>query len=132
MAWAEISQPWRMTRWWLTRRYASALHVSTRSLLPFECLANCLTQSEYANKLLYIATLALAKLSIISLMIILTASDLHRKLGTALTAFIAVWGVASELAAAFQCGVVVPWHSFGPGSSCFSLVILTPGNVGDV
>lgn len=98
----------------------------------FQYLANCLTQSEYATKLLYIATLALAKLSIISLMIILTASDLHRRLGTALTAFIAVWGVASELAAAFQCGVVEPWHSFGPGSSCFSLVNLTPGDLGDV
>jgi len=79
-------------------------------------------QSEYATKLLYIATLALAKLSIISLMMILTASDLHRRLGIILTAFIAVWGIASELAAAFQCGIIEPWHSFGPGSNCFSLV----------
>ncbi|KAF2786903.1 hypothetical protein K505DRAFT_354168 [Melanomma pulvis-pyrius CBS 109.77] len=78
-------------------------------------------KSEYANKLLYIATLALAKLSIISLMMILTASDLHRRLGITLTTFIAVWGIASVLAAAFQCGIKHPWHSFGQGSSCFSL-----------
>ena len=84
--------------------------------------AQGLTQSEYAGKLLYIATLALAKLSIISLMMILTASDLHRRLGICLTCFIALWGIASELVAAFQCGIHAPWHSFGPGSNCSSLV----------
>ena len=62
-------------------------------------------------------------------MMILTASDLHRKLGITLTAFIAVWGIASELAAAFQCGIVKPWHSYGPGSNCFNLVNLILNNV---
>ncbi|KAF2726798.1 hypothetical protein EJ04DRAFT_452641 [Polyplosphaeria fusca] len=77
-------------------------------------------KSEYANKLLYIATLAFAKLSIISLMLMLTASPMHRKLGVAFTAFIAVWGVASEFAAAFQCGANKPWDS-GPERNCFDL-----------
>jgi hypothetical protein len=132
MAWAEICRPWHQTKRLLTRRYASALHVPTRSLLAFQHIANYLPQSEYATKLLYIATLALAKLSIISLMMILTASDLHRRLGITLTTFIAVWGVASELAAAFQCGISEPWHFFGQGSKCFSLVNLPPDDVGEV
>ncbi|KAF2188668.1 hypothetical protein K469DRAFT_565441 [Zopfia rhizophila CBS 207.26] len=78
-------------------------------------------KSEYANKLLYIATLAFAKLSIISLLMILTASDLHRRVGIALAAFIAVWGFVSEFAAAFQCGTKRPWDSFGQESSCFDI-----------
>lgn len=79
-------------------------------------------QSEYANKLLYIATLALAKLSIISLLMILTASDLHRNLGVGLTAVIALWGIASELVAAFQCGLIEPWRFVGVDTHCMSLV----------
>lgn len=79
-------------------------------------------QSEYANRLLYIATLALAKVSILSLLMILTAADLHRRLGIVLTVVIAVWGIASVFVAAFQCGFDEPWRFFGAGSSCFSMV----------
>ena len=80
------------------------------------------TKAEYANKLLYIATLAFAKLSIISLLMILTASDLHRNLGIGLTAFIALWGFISEFVAAFQCSSVEPWRFIGPESRCLDLV----------
>jgi hypothetical protein len=79
-------------------------------------------KAEYANKLLYIATLVFAKLSIISLLMILTASDLHRNFGIGLTCIIAVWGFVSELVAAFQCGRVDPWRFIGPAHRCLDLV----------
>lgn len=79
-------------------------------------------QSEYANRLLYIATLAFAKLSIISLLMILTAADLHRTFGIALTVLISVWGVVGEFVAAFQCGAREPWRFTGAGSKCVSIV----------
>ncbi|KAF1995267.1 hypothetical protein P154DRAFT_445865 [Amniculicola lignicola CBS 123094] len=78
-------------------------------------------KSEYANKLLYIATLAFAKLSIIILLMILTASDLHRRVGMSLTAVVATWGVVAVFTAAFQCGIEEPWHSFGKGNKCLGL-----------
>ena len=80
-----------------------------------------LSQGEYANKLLFIATLGFAKLSIISLLMILTASDLHRNLGLALTGFIALWGVLSVFVTAFQCGTVEPWRFIGT-EHCLDLV----------
>ncbi|KAF2637583.1 hypothetical protein P280DRAFT_530762 [Massarina eburnea CBS 473.64] len=79
-------------------------------------------KAEYANKLLYIATLALAKLSIISLLMILTASDFHRNLGIGLTVLISLWGLVSEFIAAFQCGVQKPWHFVGVESRCLSML----------
>ncbi|KAF2676399.1 hypothetical protein K458DRAFT_379955 [Lentithecium fluviatile CBS 122367] len=84
-------------------------------------------KSEYANKLLYIATLALAKLSIISLLMILTASDQHRNLGISLTIFIALWGVVSVFVAAFQCGLDEPWKFIRAGSRCISLAAFWRG-----
>jgi hypothetical protein len=72
--------------------------------------------------MLYVATLALAKLSIISLLMILTASRTHRNMGIGLTAFIALWGIVTLLVAAFQCGSSAPWQSFGPGSRCIDMV----------
>ncbi|KAF1946912.1 hypothetical protein EJ02DRAFT_418256 [Clathrospora elynae] len=78
-------------------------------------------KGEYANKLLYIATLAFAKLSIISLLMILTASKFHRNLGIALTCFIGLWGVVSEFVSAFQCGTVEPWRYIGVEGRCFNM-----------
>ncbi|KAG9191681.1 hypothetical protein G6011_10415 [Alternaria panax] len=79
-------------------------------------------QAEYANKLLYIATLCFAKLSIISLLMVLTASKLHRNLGLGLTGFIALWSALSEVVSAFQCGAVEPWRFLLREGSCFDLV----------
>jgi hypothetical protein len=79
-------------------------------------------KAEYANKLLYIATLTFAKLSIISLLMILTASDLHRNLGISLTSIIALWGVISQLVAAFQCGSFESWRFIDPKHHCLDLV----------
>ncbi|PSN69516.1 hypothetical protein BS50DRAFT_664532 [Corynespora cassiicola Philippines] len=79
-------------------------------------------KSEYASKLLYLATLTLAKLSIISLLMILTASDLHRKLGITIAVFIALWGFISEFVAAFQCECHTPWEIIGPNRKRYDLV----------
>jgi hypothetical protein len=87
-------------------------------------------KAEYANKLLYIATLAFAKLSIISLLMILTASDLHRNLGIGLTGIIALWGVISQFVVAFQCGSLESWRFIEPRHRCLNLVctiLLTRG-----
>ncbi|KAF2124995.1 hypothetical protein P153DRAFT_379080 [Dothidotthia symphoricarpi CBS 119687] len=83
-------------------------------------------KGEYANKLLYIATLAFAKLSIISLLMILTASKLHRNIGLGMLGFIALWGVISEFATAFQCGELEPWR-FIDQDSCLDLTAFWRG-----
>ncbi|ORX91865.1 hypothetical protein BCR34DRAFT_271458 [Clohesyomyces aquaticus] len=87
---------------------ANGLGRNFGSLDPYQIEAY--EKSEYANKLLYIATLAFAKLSIISLLMILTASPLHHWIGRSLAASIAVWGVLSIFASAFQCGAHEPWR----------------------
>ncbi|OAL47805.1 hypothetical protein IQ07DRAFT_104374 [Pyrenochaeta sp. DS3sAY3a] len=98
---------------------ANGLGQDTSTLLHSQFLAY--QKSEYANKLLYIATLTFAKLSIISLLMILTASVLHRNLGIGLSVFIALWGIVSELVSAFQCGTVEPWRFAEPTSVCLDL-----------
>lgn len=91
-------------------------------MTPLTCSSLTSTKAEYANKLLYIATLVFAKLSIISLLMILTASDLHRNFGIGLTGIIAVWGFVSELVAAFQCGSMDPWRFIDAAHRCLDLV----------
>ncbi|KAJ4333747.1 hypothetical protein N0V87_007408 [Didymella glomerata] len=84
-------------------------------------------KSEYANKILYIATLALAKLSIISLLMNITASDRHRHLGLGLTSFIALWGIVSVIATSFQCGSTYPWRMSDRESQCMDLIAFWQG-----
>ena len=72
--------------------------------------------------MLYIATLALAKLSIISLLMILTASKFHHNLGLGLTCSIALWGILSVIVSAFQCGSFEPWRFYGVDKKCFNIV----------
>ncbi|KAL6155154.1 hypothetical protein ACJQWK_00761 [Exserohilum turcicum] len=79
-------------------------------------------KAEYANNMLYIATLGFAKLSIISLLMMLTASKLHRNLGLALACFIALWAVFSICVSAFQCGTIEPWRFLGNNRICFDIV----------
>jgi hypothetical protein len=79
-------------------------------------------QGEYANKLLYIATLAFAKLSIISLLMMINIAVPHRNIGIGLIAFIAIWGVVSVCVGALQCGPAEPWRFIGAGNTCVSLV----------
>ncbi|OAL03444.1 hypothetical protein IQ06DRAFT_243335 [Phaeosphaeriaceae sp. SRC1lsM3a] len=75
-------------------------------------------KAEYANKLLYISTLIFAKLSIISLLMMLTESTLHTNLSISLTAVIAIWGFVSVFVAAFQCGSIEPWRFINPRKKC--------------
>jgi hypothetical protein len=79
-------------------------------------------KAEYANKLLYITTLVFAKLSIISLLMMLAEGPLHGNLGIGLTGIIATWGFVSEFVAAFQCGSVEPWRFLGSENHCIDLV----------
>jgi len=79
--------------------------------------------------MLYIATLAFAKMSIISLLMILTASQTHRHMGFGLTGFIAVWGMLSELVAAFQCGTHEPWRFLEAGEKCVDMVCTPPCDI---
>lgn len=74
--------------------------------------------------MLYIATLGFAKLSIISLLMMLTASKLHRNLGLALACFIALWAVFSICVSAFQCGTIEPWRFLGNNRICFDIACL--------
>lgn len=85
-----------------------------------------MSKAEYANKLLYIATLVFAKLSIISLLKMLTESTLHTNLSIALIAIISVWGFVSIFVAAFPCGKVEPWRFIEPRDKCLNLVGTTP------
>lgn len=50
----------------------------------------------------------------------LTASDLHRHLGSALTCLIILWGIASEVSVAFQCGTKEPWNTLNSGNECIN------------
>ncbi|KAJ4987855.1 hypothetical protein SVAN01_06585 [Stagonosporopsis vannaccii] len=84
-------------------------------------------KAEYANKILYITTLALAKLSIISLLMILTASDKHRHLGLGLTGFIALWGLVSVIATSFQCGRTHPWRTSNRERDCIDFIAFWQG-----
>jgi hypothetical protein len=86
------------------------------------CFSLTSIKAEYANKLLYITTLVFAKLSIISLLMMLSEGSLHRNLGLGLTGIIATWGAVSELVAAFQCGSVEPWRFLGLEHHCIDLV----------
>lgn len=53
---------------------------------------------------------------------ILTASNLHRKLGWGLTALIALWGIITEFFAVFQCGAKRPWQFIGEDAYCLGMV----------
>ncbi|USP73548.1 hypothetical protein yc1106_00822 [Curvularia clavata] len=79
-------------------------------------------KAEYANGMLYIATLGFAKLSIISLIMILTASKSHRHLGLGFAAFMVLWAAFSICVLAFQCGTTHPWRLLGDKEMCFNIV----------
>lgn len=72
--------------------------------------------------MLYIATLGFAKLSIISLLMILTASQTHRHFGLALAGFMALWAAFSICVLAFQCGTTQPWRFSSNREMCFNIV----------
>jgi len=60
-------------------------------------------KSEYAAELLYIPTMAFAKLSTAWLLYQITPDVNHRRMVTILLVVAAIWAFTTELAAAFQC-----------------------------
>ncbi|KAL9079934.1 MAG: hypothetical protein Q9157_001226 [Trypethelium eluteriae] len=63
----------------------------------------------YAGNLLFIASLALAKLSIVVLIHQITPSESHRRLNYAISALVTVAAVTSIFAEAFQCALPTVW-----------------------
>lgn len=80
-----------------------------------------LLQSTYASGLLYIPSLLLAKLSVSLLLRLITPNILHKKLILGVEIVTVFWAVSSEIAAAFQCHLPVPWKFLG-GNTCFDRV----------
>lgn len=80
-----------------------------------------LLQSTYAAGLLYIPSLLLAKLSVSLLLRLITPNTLHKKLILGVEIVTVFWAVSSEIAAAFQCHLPVPWKFLG-GNTCFDRV----------
>ena len=79
--------------------------------------------------ILYIATLCTAKSSIVVLLRSLTPSQQHKRLGLGLGTFIAVWGITSIFATAFQCAGPRFWYFLG--NKCFDRVSVT-GTMSDL
>lgn len=80
-----------------------------------------LRQSTYAAGLLYIPSLLLAKISVSLLLRLITPNILHKKLILGVEIITVLWAVSSEIAAAFQCHLPVPWK-FLEGNTCFDRV----------
>ncbi|MCJ1435566.1 hypothetical protein MMC27_004940 [Xylographa pallens] len=74
----------------------------------------------YAADLLFIATLAMAKTSLIIMLRELTRNSWYRKLCWLLAVFCTIWTVTSLFASAFQCHIPTPWMTLGP--QCFDQI----------
>ncbi|PQE06245.1 hypothetical protein CJF30_00005174 [Rutstroemia sp. NJR-2017a BBW] len=68
-------------------------------------------QSEYAAGMLYIITLAAAKLSIVLLLRNISPDVTHTRINTILGSLISSWCIGSVFALAFQCNLPRPWNS---------------------
>lgn len=107
-------------------RYYPTGKISTGASLPYACelwkdSVVDLLQSTYAAGLLYIPSLLLAKLSVSLLLRLITPNILHKKLILGVEIITVFWAVSSEIAAAFQCHLPVPWKFLG-GNTCFDRV----------
>lgn len=76
----------------------------------------------YAAGLTYIASQCAIKVSLVLFIRNLTPFRLHEVIASILNAFILVWGVTSEIAAAFQCSIPGTWNFAGIGAECFNIV----------
>ncbi|KAF2232338.1 hypothetical protein EV356DRAFT_250308 [Viridothelium virens] len=76
----------------------------------------------YAGNLLFIASLALAKLSIVVLIHQITPSESHRRLNYAISALVTVAAVTSIFAEAFQCALPTVWLL--SGARCINRIAL--------
>ncbi|KAH8808490.1 hypothetical protein F5884DRAFT_676219 [Xylogone sp. PMI_703] len=71
----------------------------------------------YASQLVYVPALLLAKISSVVYLRALSPAEFYEYFTLALGLFIVIWGVASEFAIAFQCGLPYPWAIIS--STCF-------------
>lgn len=107
-------------------RFYSTGKISTGACMPYACkrwkdsVAD-LRQSTYAAGLLYIPSLLLAKISVSLLLRLITPNILHKKLILGVEIVTVLWAVSSEIAAAFQCHLPIPWKFLG-GNTCFDRV----------
>lgn len=81
-------------------------------------------KAEYAASLLFIASVAISKVSILVLLRRITPMASHRILILAVGAFIAAWTVASLFASAFQCTLPNAWRILH--NRCFNQVGFFP------
>ncbi len=65
----------------------------------------------YALSILYILTLAAAKIAALIFINRLTASRVYLVVLCASIGLVALWGLAALFAFAFQCGLSHPWNS---------------------
>jgi hypothetical protein len=72
--------------------------------------------------LLFIAALALAKLSVVWFLARLTPSSIYVRLCTGMAALCAAWGTGGVLALALRCDLAEPWIIIG--AKCPNLVSL--------
>ncbi|KAI0530389.1 hypothetical protein GGR58DRAFT_493580 [Xylaria digitata] len=65
----------------------------------------------YARDILFLLSIAFAKLSVCWSFVSLSPDRKHRQLAYILGVFIALWAITSLLTTAFQCGVKEPWDT---------------------
>ncbi|MCJ1310489.1 Eukaryotic translation initiation factor 2A [Agyrium rufum] len=78
--------------------------------------------AQYAAEFLFITSLALAKLSLVSFFRSLTPVALYKKSGVVLGALVIGWAVTAEVAGAFQCRLPEAWRFTVSGGVCFDRV----------
>ena len=79
-------------------------------------------KNQYASNLLYITSLALARVSVLIFVMRLSPQRLYRLISISLIVAIALWSSFSVLALAFQCSVPKPWDY--TGNRCLDRVSL--------
>ena len=71
-------------------------------------------KAQYAADILYIAALALAKVSILLLLYRLSVARMHKKVAMTTVAVTGVWALAGIITIAAECGSHLPWTSQPP------------------
>jgi hypothetical protein len=77
-------------------------------------------QAEYAATILFIASIACSKLSLLIFIRNLTPASLDRRVALVLGAFIGLWAVISIFTASFQCHLPQTWNYLH--GTCFNRV----------
>ncbi|KAJ6127680.1 hypothetical protein N7471_008897 [Penicillium samsonianum] len=87
-----------------------------RDMLP-DFMIESMMKAEYAATILYIASIACSKLSLLIFIRNLTPASLDRRVALTLGAFIGIWAIASIFTASFQCHLPQTWNYLN--GTCF-------------